>query len=422
LWTRPNERWKIETVGDATGSTNKEGNEMKTFNLPDLGEGLQEAEIVNWHVAEGDDIKTDQPMLSVETAKAVVEVPSPYSGRVARLHAREGDLVEVGKPLIDIDTGAGNGQKADTGRAAGDQTGAADSGTVVGSMPVSDEELVETAVAGSRRQRGGGKVKAAPAVRALAKKVGVDLSRVAGSGKGGRVTADDIRAASAAPAPSRTAPVQLPPGTPEKLRGPRRAMAQSMTLSRSEVCPCTIFDDADINAWRPGEDITTRLLRAIVAGCRAEPALNGFYDGASMSRQLEPRVDIAIAVDTPDGLIVPVVRGVEGKSAEALRSDLDSLKERTRNRTVAPEEMRDFTFTLSNFGMMAGRYATPVVIPPTIAILGSGGLRHDVVAVLGGVETHPRIPLSLTFDHRCVTGGEACRFLAAVIENLQSHD
>jgi 2-oxoisovalerate dehydrogenase E2 component (dihydrolipoyl transacylase) len=390
---------------------------MKTFNLPDLGEGLQEAEIVTWHVGEGDEIRTDQPMLSVETAKAVVEVPSPYTGRVSRLYAAAGDLVEVGKPLIDIDTGSG----AVTSAPPAEKTAAGDSGTVVGSMPVSDDELVETAVAGSRRRRATGKVKAAPAVRALAKKMGVDLSRIQASGKGGRVTADDVRLAdrpgtSAAP----PQPVSLPPGSPERLRGPRRAMAQSMTLSRSEVCPCTIFDDADIQAWAPGQDITIRLLRAIVAGCRTEPALNGFFDGAAMSRQLESRIDVAIAVDTPDGLIVPVVRGVEQKSPEALRADLDGLKERTRGRSVAPEEMRDFTFTLSNFGMMAGRYATPVVVPPTIAILGAGGLRHDVVPVLGGVETHRRIPLSLSFDHRCVTGGEACRFLAAVIEDLRS--
>ena len=136
-------------------------------------------------------------------------------------------------------------------------------------------------------------------------------------------------------------------------------------------------------------------------------------------RQLEGRVDIAIAVDTPDGLIVPVIRRVEQKSAEQLRDDLDSIKTKTRARTVAPEEMKDFTFTLSNFGMMAGRYATPVVVPPTIAILGAGGVRHDVVPVLGGIETHRRIPLSLSFDHRCATGGEACRFLAGVIGDLQ---
>jgi pyruvate dehydrogenase E2 component (dihydrolipoamide acetyltransferase) len=245
----------------------------------------------------------------------------------------------------------------------------------------------------------------------------VDLAQVRGTGKGGRVTAADVNAfhsaVSAAPQP-----VKLPPGNPEPLRGPRRAMAQSMALSRSEVCPCTIHDDADIHAWLPGQDITTRILRAIVAGCIAEPGLNGFYDGVAMSRQLEQRVDVAIAVDTQDGLIVPVIRNVEQKSAEQIRGDLDALKLRTRERRVTPDEMRDFTITLSNFGMMAGRYATPVVVPPTIAILGTGGIQHDVVPVLGGIEVHRRVPLSLTFDHRCVTGGEACRFLAAVIKDL----
>mgnify|MGYP001556977147 FL=1 len=214
-------------------------------------------------------------------------------------------------------------------------------------------------------------------------------------------------------------PARLPAGTPEPLRGPRRAMAQSMSASRDSVCACTIFDDADIHGWLPGQDITARLLRAMAAGCGVEPALNGFYDGDALSRQLEARVDVAIAVDTPEGLIVPVIRGVEQKDEAALRDDLNRLKTATRERTVKPEDMRDFTITLSNFGMLAGRSATPVVVPPTIAILGSGGIQHDVVPVLGGIEVHRRIPLSLTFDHRCVTGGEACRFLAAVKEDLQ---
>ena len=157
----------------------------------------------------------------------------------------------------------------------------------------------------------------------------------------------------------------------------------------------------------------------MVAGCQAEPGLNGFYDGSATSRQIESRIDIAIAVDTADGLIVPVIRNVEQTTAEQIRGDLNQIKQKTMDRTVAPEEMKDFTFTLSNFGMMAGRYATPVVVPPTIAILGTGGIQHDVVAVLGGVEVHRRIPLSLTFDHRCVTGGEACRFLAAAIADLK---
>jgi pyruvate dehydrogenase E2 component (dihydrolipoamide acetyltransferase) len=396
---------------------------MKTFHLPDLGEGLPEAEIVSWHVKEGDTVTVDQPMLSVETAKAIVEVPAPYTGTIAKLYAGDGDIVETGKPLVDIDTGESGDEAAAepaTADAEPDETGADDSGTVVGKVMVSNELMVETAIPGGSRRRSKGRVKSAPAVRALAKRLGVDLAMVSPTGKGGRVTADDVKnftGAIATPAAA-TPPVKLPPGTPEPLRGPRRAMAQSMTLSRSEVCACTIFDDADIHNWQPGQDITARILRGMKAGCQAEPGLNGFYDGSTTSRQIESRIDVAIAVDTADGLIVPVVRNVEQKSAEQIRSDLNIIKVKTRERTVAPEEMRDFTITLSNFGMMAGRYATPVVVPPTIAILGSGGIQHDVVAVLGGVEVHRRIPLSLTFDHRCATGGEACRFLAAMIADL----
>ena len=405
---------------------------MQTFNLPDLGEGLPEAEIVTWHVKEGDTVKVDQPMLSVETATAVVEVPAPYSGIVSKLYAGEGEIVETGKPLVDIDTGEGGAAAAPA--AAGDaaaetvseDAGGDDTGTVVGSMPTSNEVLVETAIVGGRGRRSKGKVKAAPAVRALAKRLGVDLSKVPATGKGGRVVAADVHAWQAgsaatgsAPAP---APVRMPPGTPEPLRGPRRAMALSMALSRNEVCPCTIYDDADIHGWLHGQDITARLLRALVAGCLAEPALNGFFDGSTMSRQIEQRVDVAIAVDTPDGLIVPVIRDVEQKTAAQIRDDLNSLKLRTRDRKVTPDEMKDFTITLSNFGMMAGRYATPVVVPPTIAIVGTGGIQHDVVAVLGGIEVHKRVPISLTFDHRCVTGGEACRFLAAMIADLARPD
>jgi len=413
---------------------------VKTFNLPDLGEGLPEAEIVNWLVAEGDMVNVDQPMLSVETAKAVVEVPAPYTGRIAKIHAPDGTILPTHSPLVDIDTDAGTTEAATSSAEASGASSAAaetaetpdtadeareDSGTVVGKMMTSNDVLHDADIAGRGRRRAGGKVKAAPAVRALAKELGVNLEDCRPTGRHDRVVADDVRAAAAstAPATPRQAPkVKLPPGEPERLRGPRRAMAQSMSAARDLVSQCTIFDDADIHHWVPGQDITARLLRAIAVACRAEPALNGFFDGENMSRQLESRVDIAIAVDTPEGLIVPVIRDVGQKSPQELRADLNAIKTATRERSVKPEDMRDFTFTLSNFGMMAGRYATPVVVPPTIAILGAGGLRHDVVAVMGGIETHRRIPLSLTFDHRCATGGEACRFLAAAITDLQKHE
>ena len=237
---------------------------IETFNLPDLGEGLPEAEIVNWHVKEGDTVKADEPMVSVETAKAVVEVPSPYSGTVVKIHAPDGTILPTHKPLVDIDTGEG-GAAEESSKAAKSEPDAeqqpsdeeegerADSGTVVGKMMASDEVVEDTAIVGRQRRGRSGRVKAAPAVRR----------------------------------------VKLPEGTPEPLRGPRRAMAQSMSTARDLVSQCTIFDDADIHAWFPGQDITARLLRAIAAGCSAEPALNGFYDGENMTRQLEERVDVA---------------------------------------------------------------------------------------------------------------------------------
>lgn len=415
---------------------------MATFNLPDLGEGLAEAEIVRWHVNVGDTVKADQPMVAVETAKAVVEVPSPYTGRITSLHGKPGDVVATGAPLVEFDVQGGNGKvaapaAAKKDAAKSDPKKADDSGTVVGSMPTSDDELVENAVAGSDIGGPRDRVRAAPAVRALARRLGVDLNTVRGTGRGGLITVDDVMTTSGSgsapahagatvttlktPSPGSRAPspVAPPTGEPEKLRGLRRAMHQSMSLARDSVMNCTLFDDADLHDWRKGEDFTVRLLRAIGAAAAAEPALNAWYDGENQTRRAMARVDVAMAVDTPEGLLVPVVRDVGKRSAAEIRADVDRLKRGARDRTVAPEDLRDFTFMLSNFGMIAGRYATPVVVPPAVAILGAGKLSHDVIAVMGGIEAHLRMPLSLTFDHRCVTGGEAARFLAALIRDLE---
>ena len=205
----------------------------------------------------------------------------------------------------------------------------------------------------------------------------------------------------------------------DRLRGLRKAMSHSMSLSRDEIAMCTIFDDADVDSWHGRDNITIRLIRAIVAGIRAQPQLNALFDPSGPSHKLMEKIDLGIAVDTGEGLLVPVLRDVGSQSRTQLRESLNALKERARNRTVTPEEMRSYTFTLSNFGTMAGRYATPLVVPPTVAILGAGKLQRDVVAGASAPEIHVRIPLSLTFDHRCITGGEACRFLAAVISDLQ---
>ncbi|MGH8160640.1 MAG: dihydrolipoamide acetyltransferase family protein [Gammaproteobacteria bacterium] len=418
---------------------------MKTFDLPDLGEGLTEAEIVTWHVKEGDTIEADQPLASVETAKAVVEVPSPYSGRIAKLYVAEGDVAEVHKPLVDFDiegeggaTPAKSGGEQTKAKSARDQATAEeaeqtesvreDSGTVVGAMPAGEADLEQTAIVRKRGRNKTSRPKAAPAARARARELGVDLGEVEATGHRGQITPSDVErhAESGAPAP---APAHEPPRKPAKpvrygeaepVRGPRRTMAQTMSAARDIVCATSLFDDADIHYWQGRQDITVRLIRALVAGCRVEPILNAWFDGEAMTRTVHKNVDLGLAVDTPDGLIVPVVRGVEDLSGEVLRHELNRVKRATRERTVAPQDMLNPTITLSNFGMMAGRYASPVIVPPQVAIVGTGGTRHDVVPVMGGIETHKRIPISLTFDHRAATGGEACRFLDAMIKDLEA--
>ncbi len=273
-------------------------------------------------------------------------------------------------------------------------------------MPTSDDELIENAVAGGTGGAVRDRVRAAPAARALARRLSVDIESVTGSGRGGLITLDDVMSASqlqvARPQVSaRPSAASAPVGDAERLRGTRRAMAHSMSLSRDQVASCTVFDDADLNDWTRKSNYTVRLLRALAAGCKAEPGLNAWFDAESQTRKLLPRVDVAIAVDTAEGLIVPVLRDVGNRSAIELRNEVARLKAAAQARTLAPEDLKDFTVMLSNFGTIAGRYATPLVVPPAVAILGAGSLKHDVVAVMGrhrsapahAVVAHVRSPL-----------------------------
>lgn len=473
---------------------------MKVFTLPDLGEGLQEAEIVSWHVGEDDEIDVDQPLLSVETEKAVVEIPSPRAGRIARLFVRPGDILQVGDPLVefagddaaaeqnDAASSAPEGATAGSAaRAAGEtfphaedaspealdprarskaveaaetteaarsvssshraggtpadegahfaqraanrvstpgstsastapsQAGArvmrpprpatADAGTVVGRVEAGSETMRErptlTALA-----------RATPAVRALARRLDVDLGIVTPSGPNETITARDVE---------RVAKLLQEVGPLEPLRGPRRAMARAMAQARAEVAPVTVNDDANLSAWWPERrGLMLRLIRAIAAASRVEPALNAWFDSHALGRRVLSKVHLGIAVDTPDGLFVPVLRDVGNRSPEDLAAGLERLRRDVERRTIPPEEMRGYTFTLSNFGTFGGRYANPIVQPPTVAILGAGRVRNEMVVVHGAPAAQLILPLSLTFDHRAVTGGEATRFLAAVIRDLEA--
>ncbi|QOY63021.1 2-oxo acid dehydrogenase subunit E2 [Lysobacter sp. H21R4] len=460
-----------------------------TFYLPDLGEGLPDATIVEWSVKVGDTIRLDETLVSMETAKAVVELPSPVSGKILKLAGEAGDVVNTGAMLVEFevdaslpqraagqDTGHGHGPPApgkgvgsedpgsDDKVVASDDGGAisadgeapaegaprADSGTVVGAMQSSD------AVRSEQASTAGG-VKAMPAVRAMARKLKVDLSRVAATGTDGVVTMADVKKAAAdgsatmgaaparqspaaAPAPAAHAaaapaaarstlsqagkPMRTQPpgvaasGQPEQLKGVRRNMARVMAAAHAQVVPTTLVDDADLHGWIGKQDITARLIRAICNACKEVPALNAWFDGDKLVRTLHPHVDIGIAVDTDDGLFVPALRNADVLDGNGIRSAIKRLRAQVEDRSIPASELSGYTISLSNFGMFAGRYATPVVVPPTVAIVGAGKLSHDVVAVIGGIEVHRRMPISLTFDHRAATGGEAARFLKALLDDL----
>ena len=367
---------------------------MKTFVLPDLAEGLAEAEINEWHVRVGDMVKIDQLLVSVETAKAVVEVPSPYRGKILALHGQKGDIIGTGKPLVDFELDENN----------------ADTGTVVGKVEVGNEIVQSQNILPGSPLSNHSNYRASPAVRALAKKLNINLTQVVATGPNQTITAQDVE--------------NSPKNTPmqahfESLKGVRRQMVLSMQKSHADVVPVTIFDDVDITAWQQ-KDYTSRLLLALSFACQKEPALNAWYDGHQVARRLFEDVNIGVAMDTQDGLFVPVINQVQDKNAEELRTELENIKTKVQNRTISLSEMTGATVMLSNFGKFAGRYANPIVVPPIVAILAVGKIRNEVkLNELGQPVMHQLMPLSLTFDHRAVTGGEATRFLGQVMFALE---
>jgi 2-oxoisovalerate dehydrogenase E2 component (dihydrolipoyl transacylase) len=370
---------------------------MTVFTLPDLGEGLPDAEIVAWHVAEGDHVVVDQPLLSVETAKAVVEIPSPQAGRVARIMAKPGERMPVGAPLLFFEDSSHK-----------------DAGTVVGELegakpaPPGRQESAPTSCESQPRRH---TPRAAPAVRARARELGIDLSQVPPSGPDGSVTLADL----------------VVPATVKEaiaLRGARRTMALNMAQAWREVVHATLHDEADIDCWSEQEDVTVRLIRAMVAACDAEPKLNATFNATELSLHDNRSIDLGLAIDHPDGLFVPVLRDVGRSTAKDWRRQIETAKQAVRNRSLAPADLRSPTITLSNFGTVAGTHAALIIVPPQVAILGAGRICHRPVRVQGAIdlpgsiELHRTLPLSLTFDHRAVTGGEAARFLHAIVADL----
>lgn len=368
---------------------------MTIFKLPDLGEGLPDAEIHEWFVQEGETVAVDQPLVSMETAKAVVDVPSPQAGTIEKLFGKPGDIIKTGDALVAFT------------KKQSEQT--SDQGTVVGTLEESAEFFEDDFIIGSATS--GPRFKATPAARLSAKKLNIDLKSLRGTGVNGLITVEDVESA-------HKIQTKIPDGF-EPLRGVRRAMLNTMVESHQVVVPVSIYDEADVSSWIGRADITVRLIQAICKASAREPTLNAWFNTKHGALKCFKEVHLGLAMDTSDGLFVPVIHTANQQDAKTLRKQIDEFKHSVKERTISAENLTGHTIILSNFGKFAGRFASPIIVPPSVAILAVGRLYEGVTSEAGNIKACHLLPLSLSFDHRAVTGGEATRFLGHVIASLQ---
>lgn len=407
------------------------------FKLPDLGEGITEGEVVKWRVKEGDHVEEHQVVLEIETDKAIVEVPSPRSGKVTSLGVKEGQAVNVGATLMKIETGeaaAAAEEKAPEKKVEEEKRTRPPSVSVVGALPDREE------------------VMAAPKARALAKKLGVDLAIVNGTGPGGLVTEKDVQAASvgkqAAAPPAAKAEEKVEkkaeeprearppgPGTDKygaieivPIRGVRRAIARNLMASQKNTAFVTGMDDADVTElWnlRKRESKVAKekkihltflpfFMKAAQHALALHPMINASVDEKAEEVVVKKYYNIGVAVDTPEGLMVSVVKNVEKKTILELAAELQELSVKARDRKITLEELKGSTFTISNYGTFGATYATPIINNGDIAILGTGKIADRPWVVDGQLAIRKVLPISLTFDHRIIDGAEASRFTSKI--------
>ena len=402
----------------------------KEFLFPDVGEGITEGEIVRWLVKEGDEVKADQALAEIETDKAVVEMPSPYAGTVLKLHFKEKDLVKVGQALVTI------GEKGES-LAAGPPEPQPAVRLAAPAAPAGIAVAAPGAAPGPARP---GEVLATPKVRALAKELGVDIGAVRGTGPGGRVTEDDIRAFRPAPAEKKPA-IKVKTkydlfGTLERipLRGVRRATARKMRESLDHAAHVTHCDEADAHALdalreKMKAEVETGgvkltylpfIVKALIEALKLHPTLNASLDEDEDEIVVKKYYNIGIAVDVPDGLIVPVVKFADQKSVAAIAAEIQALAKAARERTLDLADLKGGTFSITNVGVIGGDVATPIINYPEVAILATMRIADRVRVVDGAVVVKKTLPLCLSFDHRVVDGAEAARFTKDLIRFLEA--
>jgi len=388
----------------------------QVFRLPDLGEGLTEAQLISWRVAEGQQIEVNAPLCDVETAKAVVVVPSPWTGTVTRLHARPGESVPVGGPLVTI-------------RAAGDAGDEAPrAGVLVGYGPEATPGAGirrRARAAGSPSGTGAEDVRAAPFVRQRARELGVDLARVAGTGPGGRVTRSDVEAAATRGAADADGDQRI------SVLGIRKAIARQMVRSVTTIPQFTefaIFDATQLQAdrerrKRAGRSLTPLpyFIRAVVRAVRDFPLLNSTWDDAHDEIVIKRAIHVGLAVNTPQGLVVPVLRDADGVDLEQLASRANDLIEGARAGKLGPGQMTGSTITVTNVGSTGPvETGTPIINPPECCVVGFGAIRPRPMVVDGQVVGRPGAWISISVDHRIVDGALATEFLTALVRDLEA--
>jgi pyruvate dehydrogenase E2 component (dihydrolipoamide acetyltransferase) len=384
---------------------------VNEFRLPDIGEGLTDAEVVAWHVTVGDEVTVDQLLVEVETAKAIVEITSPFAGVVLHLGAAEGEEVAVGEILLVI---GDPGEVWEDGaiEAAGDAPPVAD-------LPASDAGTPAPA----------GRVKAVPIVRKLARDRGVDLSTISGTGPGGAITRDDVLAAAISGSESAAAPPSSDERVP--MSRIRRTIAENMSRSWREIPHVTVQADIDathlLEAHREVRrqfdgpfPLEALVAQAVLPLLKEYPEFNATLDGTDLV--LKRHYDVGFAVDTQDGLVVVVTRGTDGMGREALASEILQLAEAARARKAAPGDLAGQTFTISNIGALGGGPGTPIIPWGTTAILSIGRAIATPVARDGGIFIAPVAPLNLSYDHRVIDGALGQRFLSSLAANLEGFD
>jgi pyruvate dehydrogenase E2 component (dihydrolipoamide acetyltransferase) len=354
------------------------------FKLPDLGEGLTEGEIARWLVSEGDEVAEDAPLVEIQTDKTTVEIPSPAAGKVARILVGEGETVPVGTVLVVI---------GEDGAAPADEQPRAEP------APQQEPEL--------RPPRDDKKVRATPLVRRLAQELDVDLASLEGTGPQGRITEDDVRAAGSGGAPEE--------GRREKLRGVRKLIAEHMALAHSEVPPVTWVEECDFGSVDL-KLVVPKTLKAVAEALQEVPELNARLDGDEVVYL--DRYDLGVAVQTEQGLVVPVVRDCDSRSVDELAQEVARLAESARAGQLKPEELRGSTFTVTSAGKLGGLLTTPIVNHPEVGILSIGRIADRPVVRDGEIVVRPVGTIAVTFDHRVVDGARAAEFGLAVIRRL----